>query len=186
MSVRDIIPWHRGSRRSTTPARRESGHPMFALQSDINHALEDFWRTFEAPMMRGPNSDMLDEDAPKVDVRETDKEVEVVAELPGMDEEDVEVSVTDGALVLRGEKESQAEEEDEGYLLRERSFGYFERIVPLPDNLEIEKAAATFKNGVLTVHLPKQAGQESSRRRVSVKREESREERGSSGRRAER
>lgn len=186
MNVRDIIPWQRGGRRSSTPARREGGgHPMFSLQSDINHALEDFWRTFETPMMRSLQSDMGDVDVPRVDVRDGDREVEVVAELPGMDEEDVEVSVADGALVIRGEKESESEERDQDYLLRERSFGYIERVVPLPDNLELDKAEATFRNGLLTIRIPKQAGQESSRRRISLKRED-RGERGDRSERSER
>jgi HSP20 family protein len=172
MSVRDIIPWRRGDRRSSTPARRESGHPMFALQSDINHALEDFWRTFQAPAMRGMGSDVLEDDSPKVDVRERDQEVDVVAELPGMDEDDVEVNVADGALIIRGEKESESEEEDEDYLLRERTFGYVERVVPLPENLELDKAEATFKNGLLTIRIPKQAGQQSGRKRISLKRDD--------------
>jgi HSP20 family protein len=185
MNVRDIIPWQRGGRRSSTPARRESGHPMFSLQSDINHALEDFWRTFENPMMQALQPGMGDVDIPRVDVRDRDREVEVVAELPGMDEDDVEVSVADGALVIRGEKESEAEERDQDYLLRERSFGYIERVVPLPDNLELDKADATFRNGLLTIRIPKQAGQESSRRRISLKRED-RGERGDRSERSER
>jgi HSP20 family protein len=188
MSVKDIIPWRRGGRRSSTPARRESGHPMFSLQSDINHALEDFWSTFETPMMRALQSDTMDEDIPKVDVRETDQEVDVIAELPGMDEDDVEVSVADGALIIRGEKESEAEDRDEDYVLRERRFGYIERVVPLPDNLELDTAEATFKNGLLTIRIPKQAGQQSARKRVSVKRQEGgeRSDRGERGERSER
>lgn len=168
MNVRDIIPWRRSDRRSSMPARRESGHPMFALQSDINHALEEFWSTFGT---RALQSDTLDVDIPKVDVRETDQEVDVIAELPGMDEDDVEVSAADGALIIRGEKESEAEDRDEDYVLRERTFGYIERVVPLPDNLELDNAEATFKNGLLTIRIPKQAGQQSARKRVSVRRE---------------
>lgn len=182
MSVRDIIPWRRGDRRSSTPARRESGHPMFALQSDINQALEDFWRTFQSPAMRAMGTDLLEDDSPKIDVRDRDRAVEVVAELPGMDEDDVEVSVAEGALIIRGEKESESEEQDEDYLLRERSFGYIERAVPLPENLELDKAEATFKNGLLTIRIPKLAGQESGRTRISLKRED----RGEPSERAER
>jgi HSP20 family protein len=185
MSVKDIIPWRRSGRHSSAPARRESGHPMFALQSDINHALEDFWSTFENPMMRALRSDTMDVDAPRVDVRETDQEVDVLAELPGMDEEDVEVSVADGALIIRGEKETEAEDKDEDYVLRERRFGYIERVVPLPDNLELDSAEATFRNGLLTIRIPKKAGQQSARKRVSVKRQEG-SERGDRSERSER
>ena len=174
MSVRDIIPWSRRGR-SQAPARRnESGHPMFALQSDINQALEDFWRTFEMPMLRGLSDDNMDMDLAKVDVRDTDDAVEVAAELPGMEEKDIDVSVTDGALVIRGEKEEEKEEGDEGYLVRERRFGAFERVVPLPENLEYDAAEATFRNGVLNIRIPKQAGKESGRRRVSIRRSEGR------------
>jgi HSP20 family protein len=107
---------------------------------------------------------------PQVDVRETDKEIEVVAELPGMDEADVDVSASQGMLTIRGEKKSEREE-DEGYVLRERSFGRVERIVPLPDGLDIDSAEAKFRNGVLTVRIPKTADAQRAAKRISVQRE---------------
>ena len=108
---------------------------------------------------------------PRVDVRETDKEVEVVAELPGMDEADVDVSVAAGMLTIRGEKKSEREERRrKGYILRERSFGRIERVVPLPEGLDLDSAKATFKNGVLTVRIAKTAEAQRAVKRIPVQR----------------
>ena len=168
MKVKDLIPWS-PSKRGMQQQRGESRHPVRALQSDVNHVFEDFWRTFNLPM-----SGLLDEDAgaaaePNIDVRETDKEIEVVAELPGMDEKDVEVSISDGMLAITGQKESERERKDQGYVLRERSFGRFERVIPLPEGLDLDAVKATFKNGLLTVTIPKTKETQAAVKRVSVK-----------------
>src|SRR3546814_5339123 len=84
---------------------------------------------------------------------ETDKEIRVTAELPGLDEKDVEITVEDGALTLRGEKRSEVEDKDRGY--SELSYGRFERRIGLPKGVDRDQANATFRNGVLTVTLPK-------------------------------
>ena len=109
---------------------------------------------------------------PRVDVRETDNEVEIVAELPGMEEGDVDVSIAEGMLTIRGEKRSEREEREEGngYILRERSFGRIERLVPLPEGLDLDSAEATFKNGVLTVRIAKTAEAQRAAKRIQVQR----------------
>src|SRR3546814_16601970 len=84
---------------------------------------------------------------------ETDTEIRVTAELPGLDEKDVDITVEDGVLTLRGEKRAQVADQERGY--SERSYGRFERRIGLPQGLDRDKAAATFKTGVLTVTLPR-------------------------------
>jgi HSP20 family molecular chaperone IbpA len=94
--------------------RREGdGDPVQALQQSIDRVFDDFWRTFNLPMLGDWDGDVASAIAPRVDVRETDQEVEVIAELPGMDEGDIDVSVSQGMLTIRGEKKSEREEQDE-------------------------------------------------------------------------
>jgi HSP20 family protein len=166
MKVKDLIPWSAGKRELAV--RRENASPVQALQFDINRAFDDFWRTFELAVPGGSNKGFAGSAVPSIDVRETDKEIEVVAELPGMDEKDVEVSVADGALTIRGVKDTKRETQEKGYVLRERSYGRFERIVPLPEGLKADAAKAEFKKGVLTVTIPKTDEARSAVKRIRV------------------
>jgi HSP20 family protein len=104
---------------------------------------------------------------PSVEVAETDKDVRIVAELPGMDEKDVEVTVDDDVLTIRGEK--KAEMEDKERRFSERYYGHFERRIPLPFEVEDDKAEASFANGVLTVTLPKSPKAETKTKRIAIK-----------------
>lgn len=167
MHIKDLMPWSWGKR--NVPAQREDTDPIRNLQSGINRAFEDFWRGFDLPMT-GQWDGGLPLDLPRVDVRESDKEIEVVAELPGMDDADVDVSVAEGALTIRGEKKSEREKEEKGYVLRERSSGRIERVVPLPQELDVDSAKASFKNGVLTVTIPKTAEARAALKRIPVRR----------------
>jgi HSP20 family protein len=103
---------------------------------------------------------------PNVELGETDREIRITAELPGLDEKDVELVVEDGVLTLRGEKRSEVEDKGRGY--SERSYGRFERRIGLPKGIEPDKANATFRNGVLTVTLPKSAASNENVRRIPV------------------
>ena len=166
MKVRDLIPWSSAKRDVAT--QHQDTSPVRALQLDINRAFDDFWRAFQLPMPsawdEGPDGLAV----PSVDVRDTGKAVEVVAELPGMQEADIDVSVADGALTIRGEKKSEREEKDKGYLLRERSFGSIERVIPLPDGLDVNSANAAFKNGVLTITIPRTQETQAAVKRIAV------------------
>ena len=94
---------------------------------------------------------------PDVDVVETETEMLLRADLPGMSKDDVQLEVKDGALVMKGEKKEQKEEKDANYRVIERSYGSFERVFALPSTVDAEQVRAEFKNGVLEVHLPKTA-----------------------------
>jgi HSP20 family protein len=163
MRARDLIPWNRGKQEVQT---RGQGR---ALPSDVNRAFEEFWRAFAAPLSFG-RLDVGDDNLPRIDVRETEKEVDVEAELPGMDEGDIDVSVADGALVIRGEKKEEHETKDKGYLMKERMFGRIERVVPLPDGLDLDAAKATFKKGVLSVAIPRTSDAQKGVKHVAVQR----------------
>jgi HSP20 family protein len=95
---------------------------------------------------------------PTVDLTDTNGEFTLTAELPGVEPKDVEVSVEDGALTIRGEKKEERKEETKGHRLYERSYGSFERSFTLPRSVDPDQVKADFENGVLTVHLPKREG----------------------------
>ncbi|WP_232494573.1 Hsp20/alpha crystallin family protein [Novosphingobium kaempferiae] len=103
---------------------------------------------------------------PHAEFGETDKEIYVTAELPGLDEKGEEVTVEDGALTLRGEERSEVEDKDRGYT--ERGYGRFERRIGLRQGIDRDHAAATFRNGVLTVTLPKTEEANENVRRILV------------------
>ena len=106
---------------------------------------------------------------PRIDVKEDDVSYEISAELPGLEEKDIEISVADGSLVLRGEKSSNSEEKEGKYFRQERLYGRFERAFHLPDGVEAEKIEAKFKNGVLAITLPKKEEAKKVVRQVEVK-----------------
>jgi HSP20 family protein len=171
MNIRDLIPWSRGGRE--VQVRREGREETaLALPSDIDRMFDDFWRRFGLPIpgVWGDGNGAAGGLMPRVDVRETEQEVEVIAELPGMNEADVDVSLAPGMLTIRGEKKSERDEEKEGYVLRERSFGRVERVVPVPDGLDLDSAKAVFKDGVLTVTIAKTPEARRAVRRIAVQR----------------
>lgn len=106
--------------------------------------------------------------APAVDMTETDKAYKVSAELPGMDAENVEVTFDDGLLRISGEKREQREESERGYSFSERTYGSFERILELPSAAQAEKIKAKFKNGVLTVTVPKDEKAAKKAKRITI------------------
>ncbi len=94
---------------------------------------------------------------PRVNVSEGEKAVRITLELPGVDEKDIQIRLTSEGLSIAGEKKQEPEEKDNSYYRLERSYGAFERVIALPDNVDGEKAEATFKRGVLQVVVPKRA-----------------------------
>lgn len=164
MQIRDLIPWSRES--GELSRHRDGDHPLQGLQRDINRVFDDFWSRFD----RGAGGTHgLPSAAPRTDVSETDDGVEVCVELPGMDEKDIDVSLGDGVLTIRGERKAEKEEEKKGYFLSERSYGSFYRSIPLPPGADTDKAEAKFKNGVLTITLPKTPEAREKVRKIAVK-----------------
>ena len=129
------------SSRSVRPSHR-GGDPFARL-------LDDVWRGF------GVAPTAPAEFVPRLDVQESDAEYVVRAELPGLDEKDVEISLEDNVLTLRGEKRTAGDVSQQGYRLRERREGSFRRRLALPTAVDAEAVTATAKNGVVTITLPK-------------------------------
>jgi HSP20 family protein len=152
----------RGTPERTLPGRRGE-NPLLALQRDMSRLFDEFWRGFDLP---APFGEAWGSFTPRVDVEETDTEVRVTAELRGLEEKDLEVHLTDDALVLEGEKREDHEDEKQGW--RERSFGRFEGSIPLPCEVDADHVSAQFKNGVLTVLLPKSPGARERSKRIQI------------------
>ena len=105
---------------------------------------------------------------PKVDVVDDGSALRLTAELPGMEKKDLEIDVEDGFLILRGEKRVDAKQEEKGCYRLERAFGSFQRVLPLPDGVDLEHAEARFDQGVLTLRLPKKAGDTKASHKLAI------------------
>jgi len=125
--------------------------------------MDDLWNRFWGDMPAEPALGW----APSIDVSETDGNIMVKAELPGLDVKDIDVQVTDDVLTLRGEKKTEEEKKDEKYYYKERGYGSFQRSFQLPAGVKSDKVDAQFKNGVLTITMPK--SKESKQKRIEIK-----------------
>ena len=160
MNVRDLIPWGRDNSPAPTAYRNDQASPFLALHREMNRLFDEAFRDFGAPSLFGRMPTW-----PSVEITDAEKEVRVSAELPGLDEKDVEVLVEGDVLTLRGEK--KAERSGEGRFFTERYYGAFERQIPL-EGVEEDKAEASFKNGVLTVSLPKSEKAREGVKRIAI------------------
>ena len=114
--------------------------------------------------------------APQVEVLERDNELMIRTDLPGMTKDDVKVDIADNAVIIRGERKSEREENEKGYYRSERSYGSFYRRIPLPSGVNAEEANADFRNGVLEITMPATQPAEERRRQIEIKGESEREE----------
>lgn len=165
MAIRDLIPWNRG--REVSVRCGEEINPFLTLHREVNRLFDDMFRGFDLTPF-GTIDRLFDRGfgSPNVEVSETNKEVEVTAELPGLDEKDVEVQLANGMLTIRGEKKTETEDKDRRF--SERFYGHFERRIPI-DDVDEDKVTASFKNGVLTVTLPKTATASDKVKRIAIK-----------------
>jgi len=135
----------------------------------LSPSFRRLWETDPFKEMGFPGSISRLEIEPKVDVSETDTAYEVAAELPGLEEKDIEVTVADGMLSLKGEKKSEREEKKKDYHLTERSYGSFRRSFRIPESVEVDKISAKFAKGLLTVEMPKSKEAKAKQRKIQVK-----------------
>jgi HSP20 family protein len=165
MAIKDLIPWsNRG--REIGMRRGEENHPFLTLHREMNRLFDDAFRGFDLnPLGTDRLFDRATGGWPNIEVSETDKEVKVTAELPGLEDKDVQVELANGELAIRGEKQTETEDKDR--LFSERYYGRFERRIPV-DDVEEDKVNASFKNGVLTVTLPKSPTAQQKVKRIAV------------------
>ena len=157
--VKNLIPWKRKSE-ELSPLREEE-QPFEVLHRQMNDLFDNFFSGFGSP--RG-----WPVDSPRFEVSETDDEIRVKAELPGMDEKDIEVNLDESYLTIRGEKKAEREEKKRSYVLSEVSYGQFHRTFPLPSGIERDKVKARFKKGVLTLTLPKSETAKEQRKQIPI------------------
>jgi len=146
--------------RSLLPVGRDrlaalKSEPFSSLHREIDRLFDDFARGF--PALTGFSNGNGGKLMPSIDVVETDKEIEITAELPGLEEKDVQLNVADNLLTIRGEKKAEKEEKDKDYRLVERSYGAFERTLELPPGVDADAIKASIAKGVLKVTVPKPA-----------------------------
>lgn len=134
---------------------------VWGLQSDINRLFDAFMSPFAGTELKNVIS-------PRLDVAELKDKYEIKAELPGMDENDINLSIDDGILTISGEKSEKNEDNHKGYYLKECSYGTFSRSVRLPENIADEKIEAKFKKGVLLIDMPKKESSISKKRKIEI------------------
>jgi HSP20 family protein len=151
--------------------------PFEGLRREVDRLFDEFDGGFWRSPFRSPFFDLAPSRraeatftaVPAVDVSESDKAYEITAEMPGMDEKNIEVKVANGVLTIKGEKQEDKEEKKKDYYMRERSFGSFERNFQVPEGVETDKIEANFKNGVLSVTLPKSPAAQKAEKKITVK-----------------
>ncbi len=160
-----------------SPARTAASDPWQAFRTEIDRLFDRFGGGFALPSLRR----MFDLEptwrfessfglaAPAVDATEDEKTYRIEAELPGMSEKDIDLSISGDMLVLKGEKRQEREEKDKNRYLSERSYGAFQRSFALPDGVDRNKIAAQFSKGVLTITLPKTPHAQQQQKRIEVK-----------------
>ncbi len=155
----------------------QAWQPFEGLRRQVDRLFEDFDQNFwRSPFSRsmfdiGPflRRELTWDTAPAVDIVERDKAYEITAELPGMDEKNIEVKIANGGLTIKGEKKEEKEEKNKDYYLKERHFGSFERFFSLPEGVEADKIEASFNKGVLKVTLPKKLEAQKPVKKIEVK-----------------
>lgn len=164
MVFQEMVPWRKN--RPISIRNADEVFPLGSLQRRMNRMFDDFFGDFgDSGLSR------MAEFAPRIDVSENEKEITIRAELAGMEEKDIDVTLQDDVLTIRGEKKIERDEKNERYSLTERSSGTFSRPIVVPMQVEEDKIDASFKQGVLTVRLPKVPAPESKTKKIQIKHE---------------
>ncbi|GBD96866.1 MAG TPA: Hsp20/alpha crystallin family protein [Nitrospirae bacterium] len=161
MTLKNLVP---SFGKKKVPVRYDH-NPFSLLHEDMDKLFEDFFRGFEIEPFGGRLSSFR----PDIEVSENDKEIKITAELPGMDEKDIDVSLSDNTLTISGEKKEEKESKGKDYYMKERTYGSFRRSIPIYAEIEPEKVDARFKKGVLTITLPKSEKEIEKKKKIAVK-----------------
>jgi HSP20 family protein len=162
---------------SAAPAQQAGWGALGGLKREIDRLFDDFhpfgWRLpsarsafdFELPRLSGGGWPI----APAIDLAEKETEYEITAELPGLEQKDIEVKLSNQTLTISGEKKEEREEKRKDYHLSERRYGSFRRSLQLPEGVDTDKVDATFAKGVLTIKLPKTAEAQKAEKSIAIK-----------------
>jgi HSP20 family protein len=154
-----------------------ASHPFETLRREMNRLFDDFDGDFRTAPFRRATFDVAPfwrrelglGSAPAVDIAETEKAFEITADMPGLDEKDIEVAMSNGTLTIKGGKQEEKEEKKKDYYLHERRFGSFERSFRIPETVDADKIEASFHKGVLNVKLPKKVEAQQPEKKIAVK-----------------
>ncbi len=157
MAKKSLMPWRRNKEVSSPR------DPFLSFRREMDDMLERFidGHGFQ------PFSDQ-EGFAPAVDVKESDKEIVVTAEVPGIEEKDLDLSLRDDMLTIKGEKKSEREEKDKDQYYSERIYGSFQRTIQLPSEVDADKVSASHKKGVLTITLPKNPAAAGKTKKIEI------------------
>jgi HSP20 family protein len=162
MAITDLVPW---KKTNNNPAVARGELDPFAR---MRQGMDEMFNDMLGSWIGRPNLNGAGSFLPQIDVTDTANEICVTAELPGLEQKDLEVSIVDGSLRLKGEKREEHEEERGDLYRSERRYGAFERMIPLPVEVEADQIKASYRNGVLKVILPKSKDAQLSRRVIPV------------------
>ena len=157
MNMKNLMPWKRNGE---VAGRNGEMVPFLALHRSMNRLFDDFYRDFNAPL----DQDGMMTNWPSLEVHEDDKQVKVVAELPGLDQKDIDLSLHDGVLTVKGEKKG----ETENAVYTERWHGQFSRSVNLGSEVDPDKVKASFDKGILTIVLEKRPEAQSRTKKIAI------------------
>ncbi|QSH40930.1 Hsp20/alpha crystallin family protein [Lentisphaerota bacterium ZTH] len=163
--IKELFPWRKKSN-SSELTKYEPKNIFSEFHSEMNSLFDRFFN--ELSMQTNWPTSFKSEFSPKFDVSEAKKEISIKAELPGMNEKDISVDVFDNYLRIKGEKKEENFSKDDKTHLAECQYGYFERTFPLFDNIDAKNIKANFKNGVLTLKLPKVKEEPSNVKKIEI------------------
>lgn len=166
MAITDLVPWKR--RKGDIAVRKEYDDLVGSFYKEMHNLMDRFFHGFDIEPF-GTSESITSEFMPRVDIKENDKEIKVTAELPGMEEKDIDVSLSADSLTIRGEKQEEIEDKGKDCYCAERRYGSFHRVIPLSAEVDENKVEANFKKGVLKIRLPKTAEAQDKRKRIEIK-----------------
>ena len=182
MDFTKLNPWNwfkkEDDRESDLPVRQNQGsaQPMMRhghmadLHADLDKLFDNFFQSFGFPSYKSPFSGLAANDffKPRVDISGSESEYNISAELPGVDEKDIQVELKDNSLIIRAEKHQEDKSEGKGYYRVERNYGSFQRVLAVPEDSDVDGIKATCKNGVVTISIPRKAIPQSSAKKIPI------------------
>ena len=176
MDIKRLNPWNclkdEDYRGNVPVVQQHAQHPLVQLQRDIDRMFDGVFRGFGFPSLDSERtlSNEVTTLQPRIDIASTDKEYSITAEVPGVDEKDVQLELADnGTLTIRGEKKQEKEEKQKDFYRVERSYGSFQRLLSLPEDADRENIQASFKNGVLTVSVARRQAKKITPKLIDIK-----------------
>ncbi len=165
MAKKEVVPQKEAGK--GVVERRQWTDPFYSFRNEMDRLMENVFGGFNT----WPFEKSTGGFSPRVDVVDMEKEIRISVELPGLDEKDIDVSLTAESVTIRGEKKEEKEEKGRDYYKSERSYGFFSRTIPLPADIDSEKVSASFKKGVLSIKLPKTKRAIEETKKIAIKAE---------------